>query len=148
MLLTAQILSDETAYKFYIPHKRVRPCFCRRRRAIRFSVSLACTKLGDRLSDARDRAGLTLRELGQRAGVSWSTISAIEKGNQSATVETAERLAVALGVRASWLAFGEGRGRERAMHTDNGSRPKQPSRQRHQPTRRHTLGVDDNGQTQ
>lgn len=70
-------------------------------------MSLACAKLGDRLAEARDRAGLTLRELGQRAGVSWSTISAIEKGKQSATVETAERLAVALGVRASWLAFGE-----------------------------------------
>ena len=80
-------------------------------------MSLACAKLGDRLAEARDRAGLTLRELGQRAGVSWSTISAIEKGKQSATVETAERLAVALGVRASWLAFGEEGGRVgRAQH--------------------------------
>lgn len=75
---------------------------------MRQAVTLACEKLGERLFEARDRAGLTLRELGQRAGVSWSTISAIEKGKQSATVETSERLAVALGVRASWLAFGEG----------------------------------------
>ena len=74
-------------------------------------MTLACEKLGERLFEARDRAGLTLRELGQRSGVSWSSISAIEKGRQSATVETIERLALALGVRPSWVAFGEGRGR-------------------------------------
>lgn len=118
VLLTAQILSDETACKFYIQHSRDRVCPCRRRRVIRSSVSLACAKLGDRLAEARDRAGLTLRELGQRAGVSWSTISAIEKGKQSATVETAERLAVALGVRASWLAFGEGGAPKRRLRQD------------------------------
>lgn len=75
---------------------------------MRQAVTLACAKLGERLFEARDRAGLTLRELGQKAGVSWSTISAIEKGNQSAMAETIERLAVALGVRPCWLAFGEG----------------------------------------
>lgn len=71
-------------------------------------VTLTCRKIGERLFDARDRAGLTLRALGERAGVSWSTISAIEKGRQAATVETTERLAMALGVRPCWLAFGEG----------------------------------------
>lgn len=75
---------------------------------MRQAVTLACAKLGERLFEARDRAGVTLRELGQRAGVSWSTISAIEKGKQSAMVETVERLAAALGVRPSWLAFGVG----------------------------------------
>jgi DNA-binding XRE family transcriptional regulator len=69
---------------------------------------LTCKKIGERLFDARDRAGLTLRALGEKAGVSWSTISAIEKGRQAATVETTEGLAVALGVRPCWLAFGEG----------------------------------------
>lgn len=71
-------------------------------------VTLTCKNIGERLFDARDRAGLTLRALGQKAGVSWSTIGAIEKGRQAATVETTERLAVALGVRPCWLAFGEG----------------------------------------
>ena len=71
-------------------------------------VTLTCKKIGERLFDARDRAGLTLRALGEKAGVSWSTISAIEKGRQAATVETTERLAMALGVRPCWLAFGEG----------------------------------------
>lgn len=98
---------------------------------MRQAVTLACEKLGERLFEARDRAGLTLRELGQRAGVSWSTISAIEKGKQSATVETSERLAVALGVRASWLAFGEGsesgRRRDRRIRSSRESREADPS---------------------
>ena len=111
MLYTEQLHSVLFAYKFYLQNKAYWLCLCRRRRAKRLAVTLACEKLGERLFDARDRAGLTLRELGQRSGVSWSSISAIEKGRQSATVETIERLAFALGVRPSWLAFGEGRGR-------------------------------------
>ena len=111
VLYTEQLHSVPFAYKFCLPNKACWLCLCRRRRAKRQSVTLACEKLGERLFEARDRAGLTLRELGQRSGVSWSSISAIEKGRQSATVETIERLALALGVRPSWVAFGEGRGR-------------------------------------
>ena len=85
-------------------------------------MTLACEKLGERLFEARDRAGFTLRELGQRSGVSWSSISAIEKGRQSATVETIERLAIALNVRPAWLAFGEGRGRLRQHSTPSHAR--------------------------
>lgn len=94
-------------------HSATSQCFFRRIRAKRQAVTLACEKLGERLFEARDRAGFTLRELGQRSGVSWSSISAIEKGRQSATAETVERLAIALNVRPAWLAFGEGSGRIR-----------------------------------
>lgn len=111
MLYTEQLHSVLFAYKFWLQNKAYWLCLYRRRRAKRLAVTLACEKLGERLFEARDRAGLTLRELGQRSGVSWSSISAIEKGRQSATVETIERLALALGVRPSWVAFGEGRGR-------------------------------------
>ena len=111
VLYTEQLHSVPFAYKFCLQNKAYWLCLCRRRRAKRLAVTLACEKLGERLFEARDRAGLTLRELGQRSGVSWSSISAIEKGRQSATVETIERLALALGVRPSWVAFGEGRGR-------------------------------------
>jgi len=97
---------------------------------MRQAVTFACSKLGERLFEARDRAGLTLRELGQRAGVSWSTISAIEKGKQSAMAETIERLAIALGVRPCWLAFGEGSERLRAR-----LRTKQPVERRQSSTR-------------
>lgn len=111
MLYTEQLHSVLFAYKFWLQNKGYWLCLYRRRRVKRQAVTLACEKLGERLFEARDRAGLTLRELGQRSGVSWSSISAIEKGRQSATVETIERLALALGVRPSWVAFGEGRGR-------------------------------------
>ena len=104
VLYTEQLHSVPFAYKFCLPNNACWLCLCRRRRAKRQSVTLACEKLGERLFEARDRAGLTLRELGQRSGVSWSSISAIEKGRQSATVETIERIALALGVRtiAAW----------------------------------------------
>ena len=98
----------------------------RRRRDMRQAMILACAKLGERLFEARDRAGLTLRELGQMSGISWSSISAIERGKHSATAETIERLAVALGVRPCWLAFGE-----RCERNRRRSQPKHP----------HTLGV-------
>ena len=111
MLYTEQLHSVLFAYKFWLQNKAYWLCLYRRRRVKRQAVTLACEKLGERLFEARDRAGFTLRELGQRSGVSWSAISAIEKGRQSATVETIERLALALGVRPSWVAFGEGRGR-------------------------------------
>ena len=111
MLYTEQLHSVLFAYKFWLQNKAYWLCLYRRRRVKRQAVTLACEKLGERLFEARDRAGFTLRELGQRSGVSWSSISAIEKGRQSATVETIERLALALGVRPSWVAFGEGRGR-------------------------------------
>ncbi len=111
MLYTEHLHSVLFAYKFWIQNKAYWLCLYRRRRVKRQAVTLACEKLGERIFEARDRAGLTLRELGQRSGVSWSSISAIEKGRQSATVETIERLALALGVRPSWVAFGEGRGR-------------------------------------
>ena len=97
-------------------HNATSLCLCRRRRAKRQAVTLTCEKLGERLFEARDRAGFTLRELGQRSGVSWSSISAIEKGRQSATAETVERLAIALNVRPAWLAFGEGRDRIRGRN--------------------------------
>jgi transcriptional regulator with XRE-family HTH domain len=94
---------------------------------MRQTVTLACAKLGERLFEARDRAGLTLRELGQRACISWSSISAIEKGKQSATAETIERLAVALGVRPCWLAFGEGSERiRRRMKTPSARETRKP----------------------
>ena len=118
VLLTAQLHSVLFACKFCLQHNTTSLCLCRRRRAKRQAVTLTCEKLGERLFEARDRAGFTLRELGQRSGVSWSSISAIEKGRQSATAETVERLAIALNVRPAWLAFGEERERIRRRTRD------------------------------
>lgn len=69
---------------------------------------MACAGLGARLFQTRREAGLGLIRLGKLAGVSHSTIGDIEKGRQLPAVDTVERLARALKVRASWLAFGDG----------------------------------------
>lgn len=70
-------------------------------------TKLACEKLGARLYDVRNRAGLTMSGLADRSSVAASTINAIEKGRQIPAADTIERLARALGIRACWLAYGE-----------------------------------------
>lgn len=68
---------------------------------------MACSDLGARLFRIRKEAGLGLIKLGKMAGVSHSSISAIEKGRQLPAVDTVERLARTLGVSPAWLAYGE-----------------------------------------
>ena len=63
--------------------------------------------VGHRLSEARKAAGLTLRELAERAGIAnYQTIDNIERARQRASVDQIESLARALGVSANWMAFG------------------------------------------
>lgn len=52
--------------------------------------------MGLLLRQWRDRRGWSLRELGERAGVSYVTIHKIEAGTLSPTVATLEKLAAAL----------------------------------------------------
>ncbi len=52
------------------------------------------------LRTARRRAGLTLRELGQRAGTSHSTLAAYESGSKSPNVATLNRVLAAAGFAA------------------------------------------------
>jgi transcriptional regulator with XRE-family HTH domain len=54
--------------------------------------------MGLRLREWRERRGLSLRQLGERAGVSYVTISRIENGEMSPTVAMLEKLAGALGI--------------------------------------------------
>jgi len=60
-----------------------------------------------RLREARQGAGLTLRELAQRAGVAASTILKIEQGKLVPSVAVTVRLAEALGRRPSYLIEGD-----------------------------------------
>lgn len=69
---------------------------------------LASDKLGERLFEARQAAGLSMRQLAQKAGVGEATISDIEKARQMPAADMVERLARALGIRPCWLAFGDG----------------------------------------
>ena len=65
------------------------------------------TGFTERLREARAAAGFSLRGLGRAAGISGPAVSQFEHGPRLPTLETAARLAAALGVRAGWLAFGE-----------------------------------------
>lgn len=79
-----------------------------------------CEQLGARLSQARQEAGLSVRGLAAKCGVSSSTIGYIEQGRQYPTVETLERIARALGVSACWLAYGIGTRDNQTKNTDAG----------------------------
>lgn len=64
--------------------------------------------LGDRLRVARESAGLGCNELERVAGLK-SCVSRIERGERMAPrYDTVTALAHALGIRAEWLATGEG----------------------------------------
>ena len=65
--------------------------------------------IGERLSFAREEAGLTMTELADRAGVTLACVSFLESGRRKGTnAVTVRKLAVALGVSADWLGFGDG----------------------------------------
>lgn len=64
-------------------------------------------RAGQRLKDARLRAGLTQEELGQRAGVSQRLLSAIERGYRTGTLQRWQEIAKALNVSVTWLTEDE-----------------------------------------
>jgi len=55
------------------------------------------------LKEARERALLTQQELAARSGVTVSTISRVESGQQAARISTLRKLAEALGIDAEVL---------------------------------------------
>ena len=61
---------------------------------------------GARLRESREASGLSMRELSAAAGVSVQTWSNTEAGKTVPKVDSLERMAVALGVAPSWLAYG------------------------------------------
>ncbi len=60
-----------------------------------------------RLRELREERMLSLRELEEMSGVSYSTIWRIEDGRQGAHPSTVRKLAEALGVRPSELTVGK-----------------------------------------
>ena len=69
----------------------------------------------ERLQIARKRRGLSQRELANLAGVSNCYVGLMERigtptgSIKAPTLRSVEKLALALGVSAEWLAFGAGR---------------------------------------
>lgn len=64
--------------------------------------------IGDRIAEARQRAGLSQAELGQVADVAQTQISRYESGRAVPRRAVLARLAEALRVPLEWLSFGEG----------------------------------------
>lgn len=60
-----------------------------------------------RLRDARQARGLSVRVLATAAGVSHTAVGNVEQGTMPG-LDTAEALAIALGVSPAWLAYGLG----------------------------------------
>ncbi|WP_020599874.1 helix-turn-helix domain-containing protein [Spirosoma panaciterrae] len=58
-------------------------------------------KIGQQIREARKAKGLTQKELGEKLGVSESTVNQYESGKQNLTVDTITKIAEALGVKFS-----------------------------------------------
>jgi transcriptional regulator with XRE-family HTH domain len=69
-------------------------------------VSSNTKATGERLREARLRAGMSQRELSE-PGVSYAYISRIEAGVRTPSVKVLRKLAPKLGVSVTWLETGE-----------------------------------------
>lgn len=72
-----------------------------------FDAAYAATKLalevGEQVRDAREKAGLTQRELAARMGTSQAAIARLEAGGVGATLTTLQKVATALELEVSVL---------------------------------------------
>ena len=69
---------------------------------------LRCAGMAERLRATRIAAGLSMRAVARSAGLTDTAVRTTETAQTMPSLETAERLAVALAVSPAWLAFGEG----------------------------------------
>lgn len=69
--------------------------------------SEAYKSIGQRLRQARDAAGLSLRAIARGCELSPQALSLIEAGRSVPLVSNVEAIALVLGVAPGWLAFGE-----------------------------------------
>lgn len=63
---------------------------------------------GQKIKEARKKAGLTQKELGQKLGLSFQAIAQWENDLRNPKFETLKKISDALGVSTSWLIYGEG----------------------------------------
>lgn len=63
--------------------------------------------IGERIKEARQRAGLTRAEVAAKAGIAYPTLAGIENGDQRGTTRL-PAIASALGVSSEWLLTGKG----------------------------------------
>lgn len=86
-------------------------------------------RTGRAIKQQREAAGLSLRMLAERSGVSSSMISDIERGAKSPTVTTLVRLAQALGISAAAIVDGgpNSESRIRIIRHGQGAAGEQPA---------------------
>ena len=65
--------------------------------------ALSAAAVGTRIKALREAAGLSLRDLAERSGVSAPMLSQVERGETSPTLNVAERIALGLDLRLSQL---------------------------------------------
>lgn len=78
--------------------------------------------MGDRLTAAREQAGLTLRELAQRLGVRSKTVQAWENDERDPRANHLRIMSGIMGVSLMWLLTGEGPGITTAVPSAEGRR--------------------------
>ncbi|HEX8649164.1 MAG TPA: helix-turn-helix transcriptional regulator, partial [Thermoleophilaceae bacterium] len=67
------------------------------------SAAVDPLQVGPRIRGLRETMGLSLRELGERSGVSAPMLSQVERGETSPTLATAQRIASGLDLSLSQL---------------------------------------------
>ena len=64
--------------------------------------------IGERIKEARTAFGMSQKEFAEKAGLSGSSISRIEKGEIIPSAKTAKQLCIAHNIRRDWLEEGTG----------------------------------------
>jgi len=90
------------------PNRQGNPCNCSRQRrrrrrefidALRQSQNIGCVPIidvGQRLREKRVDSGLTIRDLAKKSGLNVNTLSMIENGKASQSIETLQQLSFAI----------------------------------------------------
>jgi transcriptional regulator with XRE-family HTH domain len=86
--------------------------------AVRASVNAISSRVGRRLREARESAGLTQQQVAERAGIDPANLSRIENGRLGLALATADALAEAVGWTLARLV---------ADPTDPGPTPPEPA---------------------
>jgi len=80
------------------------------------SVADGSVDVGDRLRAIRRLRRNTLREVAERAGLSESFLSQVERGRTNVSISSLQRIAAALGVEVSDVFARDGAGTPRVVH--------------------------------
>lgn len=74
--------------------------------------------LGERIRYMRNELSMTMKELGEKVGLTESAIGMIERGERSTQINQIERISNALNVSPAWLVGWEG-GRQMSEYQKN-----------------------------